>query len=278
MLRWWLADVKISMDSSAVQTHSENATKTTRTIRVIEWFSGIGGWSFALKMIESKNPAVSFDIVKAVDINTVANEVYEQNLHLKPLAKSIESLTDAFFDMNPADMWVMSPPCQPFTRNHERAANDNRTQALDHIITVIRRAASACRNNCLPAYICLENVVGFENSVNCLEFLSTISDAGYNYQQFFLSPVQFGIPNERPRYFLLAAKQDNVGPALPERSPSKIYTSLPAAEPYESRRLGDYLCYELTDSELVRKCPSVFLGIYLPFIFIGRIVFKQCSS
>lgn len=59
----------------------------------------------------------NFEVVLAVDINTVANMVYRHffpGTNLKDL--NIVSLTPEQFDAYRPDMLTMSPPCQPFTR------------------------------------------------------------------------------------------------------------------------------------------------------------------
>lgn len=57
-----------------------------------------------------------------------------------------------------------------------------------------------------PSYILLENVKGFEESESCALALTRLKEAGYSYQQFLLTPNQFGIPNSRLRYYLLARR------------------------------------------------------------------------
>lgn len=59
----------------------------------------------------------NFEVVLAVDINTVANTVYRHffpSTNLRDL--NIISLTPEQFDAYHPDMLLMSPPCQPFTR------------------------------------------------------------------------------------------------------------------------------------------------------------------
>ncbi|XP_055003454.1 tRNA (cytosine(38)-C(5))-methyltransferase isoform X3 [Sorex araneus] len=82
-------------------------------LRVLELYSGIGGMHQALR--ESRVPA---HVVAAVDVNTVANEVYKYNFpHTQLLAKTIEGITLEEFDRFSFNMILMSPPCQPFTRD-----------------------------------------------------------------------------------------------------------------------------------------------------------------
>jgi site-specific DNA-cytosine methylase len=92
----------------------------------------------------------------------------------------------------------MSPPCQPYTRQHPATENDPRSNALLHLIKSITKLKNP------PRYLALENVIGFEESPACRTLLDTLEGMGYNFRQFALSPTQFGIPNERPRYYLLA--------------------------------------------------------------------------
>ncbi|XP_074756301.1 tRNA (cytosine(38)-C(5))-methyltransferase isoform X2 [Athene noctua] len=82
-------------------------------LRVLELYSGIGGMHQALK-----ESCTSAEVVAAVDVNTLANEVYKHNFPSTPLwAKTIEGITLKEFDRLSFDMILMSPPCQPFTRN-----------------------------------------------------------------------------------------------------------------------------------------------------------------
>lgn len=120
------------------------------TMRVVEFFSGIGGMHFALKgiinsfyerrkqklineclntlyilcmpsniMIFTECDLKDFEVVLAVDINTVANTVYRHffpSTNLRDL--NILSLSPEQFDAYSPDMLLMSPPCQPFTRQN----------------------------------------------------------------------------------------------------------------------------------------------------------------
>ncbi|XP_025252576.1 tRNA (cytosine(38)-C(5))-methyltransferase isoform X6 [Theropithecus gelada] len=82
-------------------------------LRVLELYSGVGGMHHAMR--ESCIPA---QVVAAIDVNTVANEVYKYNFpHTQLLAKTIEGITLEEFDRLSFDMILMSPPCQPFTRD-----------------------------------------------------------------------------------------------------------------------------------------------------------------
>ncbi|XP_048467028.1 tRNA (cytosine(38)-C(5))-methyltransferase isoform X1 [Rhincodon typus] len=167
-------------------------------LRVLELYSGIGGMHYALK--ESYTTA---KVVAAVDINTIANEVYKHNFpntYLCP--KTIEGMTLDEFNKLDFDMILMSPPCQPFTRiGSQKDVLDPRTKSLLHILDILPRLSKA------PKYILLENVKGFESSVARDKLIQALESCRYIYQEFLLSPILLGIPNSRLRYFLLAKLQ-----------------------------------------------------------------------
>lgn len=82
-------------------------------------------------MLHSHRPSLSFPsglryallkaspsatILAAFDINDIANDVYEHNFGHRPLAVDVSNLTVKQLDAWGADIWLMSPPCQPYTR------------------------------------------------------------------------------------------------------------------------------------------------------------------
>ncbi|NXQ96353.1 TRDMT methyltransferase, partial [Sagittarius serpentarius] len=142
----------------------------------------------------------SAEVVAAVDVNTLANEVYKHNFPSTPLwAKTIEGITLKEFDRLSFDMILMSPPCQPFTRiGLQGDVSDPRTKSFLYILDILPRLQK------LPKYLLLENVKGFESSSARNELLRTLATCGFKYQEFLLSPTCLGIPNSRLRYFLIA--------------------------------------------------------------------------
>ncbi|NWS28719.1 TRDMT methyltransferase, partial [Polioptila caerulea] len=140
------------------------------------------------------------EVVAAVDVNTLANDVYKHNFPSTPLwAKTIEGITLKEFDRLSFDMILMSPPCQPFTRiGLQGDVADPRTKSFLYILDILPRLQK------LPKYLLLENVKGFESSSARNELLQTLATCGFKYQEFLLSPTCLGIPNSRLRYFLIA--------------------------------------------------------------------------
>ncbi|XP_042044004.1 tRNA (cytosine(38)-C(5))-methyltransferase 2-like isoform X6 [Salvia splendens] len=85
--------------------------ETEKPWRVLEFYSGIGGLRYSL--MEAGVDAV---VIEAFDINDVANDVYEHNFGHRPYQGNIQTLSAANLDKYEADAWLLSPPCQPYTR------------------------------------------------------------------------------------------------------------------------------------------------------------------
>ena len=85
-------------------------------LRVLELFSGVGGMHSACDVV-SDVIETEMSVIGAVDINTVSNEVYRHNHPSTPcLQRNITGLTPDYLRSLSPDLILMSPPCQPHTR------------------------------------------------------------------------------------------------------------------------------------------------------------------
>lgn len=97
---------------------------------------------------------------------------------------------------------LMSPPCQPFTRNGKYLdENDTRTDSFIYIINILDQLNKV-------EYILMENVKGFECSTVHNMFINKLNQCGFDFQQFLLSPISIGVPNSRLRYYCIARRSD----------------------------------------------------------------------
>ncbi|KAJ3127012.1 C-5 cytosine-specific DNA methylase [Nowakowskiella sp. JEL0407] len=192
-------------------------------IKALEFFCGIGGLRYALA---SCYPSAT--IVASFDINPTSNTCYQHNFKEKPIQLGIDHLSADQIDSYSANCWLLSPPCQPYTKckqkysfnlssvqtsKHNRFffsagkqlhSTDPRASALHNLISLLPNLKS------LPTYIFLENVLNFEHSDSRSLLISTLHKLGYSYKEWLLTPLQFGIPNDRLRYYLTAKKRDSV--------------------------------------------------------------------
>ncbi|KAI7887527.1 S-adenosyl-L-methionine-dependent methyltransferase [Lichtheimia hyalospora FSU 10163] len=165
-------------------------------VRCLEFFSGIGGLHYALNIAK-----INAIVVEAFDVNMIANEVYEYNFEHMPSNKTIERLTAKDIDKFNANCWLLSPPCQPYTQGGKmQDIDDSRAQGLVHLLKLLPKLEHP------PKYMFLENVKNFEESQSRALLVEELSKMGYKIKECLLSPLQFGIPNHRLRYYMMARR------------------------------------------------------------------------
>ncbi|EIN13227.1 S-adenosyl-L-methionine-dependent methyltransferase [Punctularia strigosozonata HHB-11173 SS5] len=101
-------------------------------------------------------------------------------------------------------LWLLSPACQPYTvlNPSAKGAQDPRAQSFLHLVT--RVLPQLAERNDHPRCLLVENVAGFESSSTRTTLVDTLRNLGYETRELLLTPLQFGVPNSRLRYYLLA--------------------------------------------------------------------------
>ncbi|KAB0793496.1 hypothetical protein PPYR_13116 [Photinus pyralis] len=213
-------------------------------MKILELYSGIGGMHFSFK-----ESGLEGEVIASVDINQTANLVYGHNFKdTLLLNRNIQSLTFEYINSLEVDTILMSPPCQPFTRNGlQRDVNDARTISFMHIINILQELN--IRN------ILMENVKGFESSDMRDLFIGKLKECNFQYQEFLLSPTQFGIPNTRCRYYCLAKKQPaklcfECGPLMTHHPTKTAETPYVLSEIVDNGNVERYL---LSDTDLLKR-------------------------
>ena len=78
------------------------AVPLDETIKIVEFFSGIGGWATSFK----RQCNFKYEVVAAYDVNSISNEVYKHVYGQMPSSTAIESLSLKTLEAHRADMWV----------------------------------------------------------------------------------------------------------------------------------------------------------------------------
>lgn len=143
-------------------------------------------------------------IVQAIDINENANATYKHNFpDSKCLNKNIQKLKIS--ELQNVNSILMSPPCQPFTRQGNfKDTEDRRCEAFQKVCSIIKENKLSKLN-----FILMENVMGFEKSKMRDEFIASLETAGFFFREFILSPKQVGVANTRHRYYLIARRNQD---------------------------------------------------------------------
>jgi len=165
-------------------------------IRALELFCGIGGFATAIANFDVQ-------IVGAFDQNPAALATYRLNFPDHPARQSdLKKITAWELTAPAADLWWISPPCQPYCeRGCKRDLDDPRAKSLLHIMEMLARIPAEK----LPVNLALENVAGFSHSSAHEKLVRILSGRGYSLRERLLCPTELGVPSRRPRYYLAAS-------------------------------------------------------------------------
>jgi len=184
-------------------------------MRVLELFSGLGGWRYALQN--------RGQIVAAYDVSEVANITYAMNHGDVPHPKELATIPLAVMAAHGADTWFMSPPCQPFCRmGKQEGLEDRRSRAFLHLMELFRQAP--------PDRLVLENVEGFLGSSAHALLTERIRAHGMHQLDLRACPSRFGLPNQRPRVFIVASRRPLNSLPMPELPTRSLAEYLDAEE------------------------------------------------
>lgn len=165
-------------------------------MKALELFCGIGGFAAAA--------GSDIRVVGALDQSPAALAVYRLNFpgHAARQA-DLEKITAMELAGFAADLWWLSPPCQPYSvRGRQKDLADPRAQSL---VRILDGLAEIPRER-LPHFIILENVAGFARSLARDRLVKLLDARGYELRERLLCPTELGVPSRRPRYYLAASR------------------------------------------------------------------------
>jgi len=179
-------------------------------LTALELFCGIGGFAAAAA-------GNSIRVVGALDQSEVALAVYRLNFPGHDARQSdLEKIAVAELEGFGADLWWLSPPCQPYSvRGRGLDLADPRARSLARLLEVFAELSEAG----LPRHLALENVPGFARSRARDSLLGLLTDRGYDLRERLLCPTELGVPSRRPRYYL-AASREGLAPPRPHPKPA----------------------------------------------------------
>jgi DNA (cytosine-5)-methyltransferase 1 len=165
--------------------------KLTKKLKFIDLFAGVGGFHQALK-------SLGHECVYASEINKFAADVYKKNYGIDPLSDITK--VDAK-DIPAHDILCAGFPCQAFSNaGNKKGFEDVRGTLFFDIKRILEYHK--------PKFIVLENVKHLvkHDGGNTWEVIKlNLVNLGYliTEQPLILSPHQFGVPQNRPRVYIL---------------------------------------------------------------------------
>ena len=202
----------------------------------IDLFAGCGGLSLGFEQ-------AGFDIAAAVEIDPIHAAIHEYNFPCsKTICADIKNVTGAdirrLAELGDRDVDIVfgGAPCQGFSMIGKRALDDPRNQLIGHYLRIV--------SDIRPKYCVLENVKGLTvgNHAKFLsELISELKKIHYNVLLPYrvLNAADYGVPQNRQRLFLIAAREDQVLPDYPNAVNGKTtireaIEDLPDADRYKS--------------------------------------------
>ncbi len=199
-------------------------------IRFVDLFAGLGGFHVGLSRL-------GCECVFASELDSDLRKIYEENFALRPCG-DIRKVKAK--DIPAHDILCAGFPCQPFSKAGEQLGLD-----CEESGDLFRRIIKIARFH-KPRLILLENVANLPKHDNGRtwekRFRRRLENAGYNVTEKELSPHQFGIPQIRPRFFVVATLDSLDGFEWPEPqtdlSDLSIRTVL-EQDPTDARKLSE---------------------------------------
>jgi DNA (cytosine-5)-methyltransferase 1 len=171
----------------------------------IDLFAGAGGASTGLIN-------AGFECVAAIEIDDWAADTYELNhSSTKVMRSDIKKVQDKEFEkFKGIDLIIGGPPCQGFSiaASNRRKKDDPRNHLYLHYV----RTVEVIR----PKFIIVENVkeiVKFklENGELLLtDFTNRLEQIGYKLNWRMLNAKNFGVPQDRIRFFLVGSLKEKI--------------------------------------------------------------------
>lgn len=175
---------------------------TDRNIKAIDLFAGAGGLSFGFE-------AKGVEVVLAIEKDSWAVETYQKNHRNKNCVEAdITKLPDSFFGeyQGKVDIVMGGPPCQGFSiaASNRRKEGDERNFLYREFLRVVSVVK--------PRVVLLENVKEFgkyylpDGRLLVDDVVSTLNNYGYRCSYSVIDVKDYGVPQDRRRFFLLGIK------------------------------------------------------------------------
>ena len=177
-------------------------------LRVLDLFSGIGGFSLGLERTGG------FEAVAFCEIEEFPRKVLRKHWPDIPIHRDVRELRGA--DVGPVDVICGGYPCQPFsTAGKRRGAEDDR-----HLWPEYRRLVEELR----PDWVIGENVAG-HISMGLDDVLSDLEALGYACRAFVVPACAVGAPHRRDRVWIVGHADRGGKPTGPEHGKASVLPS-----------------------------------------------------
>jgi len=172
-------------------------------LKVLDLFSGIGGFSLALESTGH------FQTIGFVENDEYCQAVLQHHFPEVPILGDIKNVTKETVPTRP-DVICGGFPCQPFSVAGDQRAKDDPRHLWPEMLRIIKEQK--------PTWIVGENVSGLVK-LGLDEILDEMEDQGYSTRTFNIPAFSVGAPHQRQRLWIIGHLGDpeHNGSPTPER-------------------------------------------------------------
>jgi DNA (cytosine-5)-methyltransferase 1 len=214
-----------------------------RVIKFIDLFCGAGGLSQGF--VQASDDHLEFKSVFAVESDSPSAFSYEANFKHRVFSNEIESLRQRHLPSSRVELVLGGPPCQGFSplgQMSPSAEHVSMNKLWKYFFRVVRWVQ--------PRVFLVENVPEFLKSYEFLEAKKSAEWLGYSVAAGVLRAVDFEVPQQRKRGFMLGVLKGI--PALPQATGAPMKTVKNAI--WELK--DEPLIYELPLNGSIRGVPK----------------------
>jgi len=173
-----------------------------KTVNYIDLCCGIGGFRIALENFQKKNSNLKFNCVLSADIKDDAIKTYNLNFNENNTKINIFDIKE----IKNFDLLCAGFPCQPFSSaGNKKGFDDNRGGIIFKIIDLCKKYK--------PKNVILENVsnlIILENGKPLKKICDEFNNIGYFVTYKKLNSIDFGVPQNRERVFIVCSLEKNI--------------------------------------------------------------------
>lgn len=167
-------------------------------IEVIDLFCGVGGLTRGLL-------DAGLNVVAGYDIDPTCQFTYEYNNNVRYIIKNMREVTgeeiNRIYTNNSVKILVGCAPCQPFSKMRSKYGNENQKDKKYNLLLEFGRIIK----DTLPKVISMENVPQIQKTGIYQQFINILENNGYNIDAKVVFCPDYGIPQTRRRFVLVAS-------------------------------------------------------------------------
>jgi len=163
-----------------------------KQLTFIDLFAGAGGWSIGFEN-------AGYEHLQMYDFNESACLTSKHNFG--NIVNCVDLSKHKKLVFPKPDILVGSPPCQGFSNEGKKDANDPRNSLVWSFFDIVEKVD--------PYFVVFENVPGFKRSYGGKyfnELAKRLNASDYYWQDFILDSADYGVPQHRKRFVILACK------------------------------------------------------------------------